>query len=314
MKILREHINEISLGGTHMERMNTGYTAYVVKWMKELGIRNYTITDKGMVIVDGDVNIHNMELTRIPVRFLKVSGNFLCNDNLLTSLYGCPRTVGMSFDCGQNMLTSLKDCPRVVNRMFRCENNQLESLGDGFGRIGGDFVCWGNNVKFTRGDVLGAFKVAGDVYVESNYYLVKENINEVTLGGSHLDRMDMGHKSKIKKWLDEMHIRNYFIYDDMTVNVAGDVDITHKQLFKIPVQFNEVAGNFSCSYNKLSNLKGCPRKVAGNFACSANHLESLEGCPKYVVKSFYLMNNIHDKWFKEQEVKKECRVGGTIYI
>ena len=41
-----------------------------------MGIINYTIRDNLVVNVNGDVGISNKNLDYIPVRFMKVTGNF----------------------------------------------------------------------------------------------------------------------------------------------------------------------------------------------------------------------------------------------
>ena len=54
------------------------------------------------VNVIGDVCIQSLGLEEIPITFGKVGGDFICADNKLTSLEGCPRKVGQNFDCLRN--------------------------------------------------------------------------------------------------------------------------------------------------------------------------------------------------------------------
>jgi hypothetical protein len=54
----------------------------------------YTTQSDGTVDVNGDVNMYNMKLTEIPVKFGKVTGNFHCDNNQLISLEGAPQSVG----------------------------------------------------------------------------------------------------------------------------------------------------------------------------------------------------------------------------
>jgi hypothetical protein len=63
-------------------------------------ISNYTINPDGSIDVDGDVSIANGRLTKLPLKFNKVSGDFYCSYNELTSLEGCPKEVGYYFYCG----------------------------------------------------------------------------------------------------------------------------------------------------------------------------------------------------------------------
>ncbi|MFW6130870.1 MAG: hypothetical protein ACOC56_06750, partial [Atribacterota bacterium] len=89
-------------------------------------------------------------------------------------------------------------------------------------------------------------------------------------------------KKEIKKWLDKHQITNYTINDDLTVDVDENVDLSHRNLTEMPIQFNKVNGTFYCTYNQLTSLVGAPKKVFGYFYCSNNKLTSLEGAPEKV--------------------------------
>lgn len=69
-------------------------------------------------------------------------------------------------------------------------------------------------------------------------------------------------------------IKNYTIYDNMSIDVQGDVLLSYKSLTEIPLAFNTVTGNFICSYNNLTSMKGVPYCVGGVFDCSNNNLLS----------------------------------------
>ena len=94
---------------------------------QEYGIENYTIED-GLVNVRGDVDLACKNLTELPLKFGKVTGYFSCHNNQLTSLEGCPQTVGGHFYCHNNQLTTLKGGPQKVGGNFYCHNNQLYGL------------------------------------------------------------------------------------------------------------------------------------------------------------------------------------------
>jgi hypothetical protein len=95
---------------------------------KEYGIQNYTINPDGIVDVDVHVDLSFKRLEKLPLKFGKVSGNFWCHNNQLTSLEGCPNTVGGNFRCYNNQLTTLEGCPRTVGGNFWCDVNQLTTL------------------------------------------------------------------------------------------------------------------------------------------------------------------------------------------
>jgi hypothetical protein len=90
------------------------------------GITNYTINSDGSIDVDGNVDLFGKSLTKLPLKFNHVSGNFNCGDNKLTSLEGCPKSVGVYFTCSYNKLTSLIGGPeKVGGNKYSCYNNQL---------------------------------------------------------------------------------------------------------------------------------------------------------------------------------------------
>lgn len=81
------------------------------------------------------------KLIDIPFKFRKVTGNFLCHNNNLTSLKGSPLEVGGSFWCQNNQLNSLEYCPFEVGGDFTCHNNRLTDLDGCPSEVGGNFVC-----------------------------------------------------------------------------------------------------------------------------------------------------------------------------
>jgi len=92
---------------------------------KKYGIKNYTINPDGSIDVDGSVNLSYQKLTKLPLNFNRVTGNFYCHNNRLTSLEGGPKEVGEYFSCHDNRLTSLEGGPKEVGVYFFCYNNPL---------------------------------------------------------------------------------------------------------------------------------------------------------------------------------------------
>jgi len=118
---------------------------------RKYNIENYTINPDGSIDVDGDVDISNRGLTKIPLKFRKVSGNFYCHNNKLTSLEGAPTSVGGDFYCSYNQLTSLEGAPTSVGGGFYCHNNKLTSLEGAPTSVGGDFYCSYNRLTSLEG-------------------------------------------------------------------------------------------------------------------------------------------------------------------
>jgi len=128
-------------------------------------IKRYTISDELTVDVNGNVDLHGKRRTRIPITFGKVTGDFFCNDNNLTSLKGAPEKVGGYFDCSSNNLTSLKGAPNKVGGGFYCSENNLTSLKGSPNKVGEDFNCSFNNFTSLEG---APEKVDGDFNCSEN--------------------------------------------------------------------------------------------------------------------------------------------------
>jgi len=95
---------------------------------------------------DGNVNWKSKNLTRIPVRFRKVTGYFSCSHNHLTTLEHAPGHVGRDFYCCDNHLTTLAGAPGHVDGDFYCYHNHLTTLAGAPGHVDGDFYCYHNHL------------------------------------------------------------------------------------------------------------------------------------------------------------------------
>ena len=115
----------------------------------EYNIENFEIVD-GLVNVDSNVNLGTRGLSKLPVKFGRVSGYFWCNVNELTSLEGCPKTVGGFFSCANlhleaEGLTSLKGSPERVSGEYSCYNNNLKDFsGIPLGSLNEGQEFWGH--------------------------------------------------------------------------------------------------------------------------------------------------------------------------
>ena len=86
---------------------------------KMYNITNYIIRPDGKVDVEGDVNLYDKGLTKLPLEFGKVSGNFRCYNNNLTSLEGSPKEVEGLFSCSYNNLLDVEDLIKCrIGRLF----------------------------------------------------------------------------------------------------------------------------------------------------------------------------------------------------
>ena len=111
----------------------------------EYCIENYTINNDGSIDVDEDVNLHNLGLEKLPIKFNKVNGYFDCSENELTSLSGSPFEVNGDFKCHTNELTSFKYAPKIIRGNFDCEWNNIKSF-EYFPSYVNEVWCYGNPI------------------------------------------------------------------------------------------------------------------------------------------------------------------------
>jgi hypothetical protein len=133
-------------------------------------IENYTINPDGSINVDGDVDLQQMKLAKLPLKFNKVSGNFYCQNNKLSSLVGSPVSVGGDFNCSINHLVSLEDGPLKVKGSYICTNNILLNLVGCAETIGGSLYI-GDEVNSTYSGNID-IAVEGNAYLSNNYVLI----------------------------------------------------------------------------------------------------------------------------------------------
>ena len=118
----------------------------VAEICKKYYIENWSINKDGLVDVDGNVNILSQNITKLPLRFGKVTGDFFCYKNKLTTLEGAPKEVGGNFSCHDNELTTLEGAPKEVRGDFYCSHNNLTTLEGAPKEVGGNFYCYMNKL------------------------------------------------------------------------------------------------------------------------------------------------------------------------
>lgn len=125
---------------------------------------------------------------------------------------------------------------------------------------------------------------------------------------------------EINSWLLEytnLSRHEFMIEEDFEINTSTDVIIKNQGNGKnaekikfsyLPVQFNQVKGNFVVVHHALISLKGVPKIVKGNFSCNNNNLTSLKYAPKKVEGNFDCGKN------KLTNLKYlPCEIGGNIF-
>ena len=98
-------------------------------------------------------------------------------------------------------------------------------------------------------------------------------------------------EEKVAKICQEYGIKNWRINQDGLVDVDSDVNLSYRELKKLPLRFGIVTGGFYCFRNKLTTLEGAPQSVDGSFYCDNNNLTTLEGAPQSVGSDFRCRDN-----------------------
>ena len=125
-------------------------------WLKEYGIKLYTINDKLEVNLLGGADLNKKELKELPsyIQFGVVRGDFFCSYNKLKTLRGFPKEVRGNFFCNYNQLTTLEGGPKEVRGNFFCIGNLLTSLEGAPEKVGEIFDCHNNKLTSLEGAPL----------------------------------------------------------------------------------------------------------------------------------------------------------------
>ena len=125
------------------------------KYNLSLDPKLITYLGKDGIDYDGAVDWSNKNLTRIPVRFRKVTGYFSCSSSRLTTLAGAPGHVGGNFNCSYNRLTTLEHAPGHVGGGFSCYENHLTGLEHAPKHVVGYFSCYHNHLPLDTKKPVG---------------------------------------------------------------------------------------------------------------------------------------------------------------
>jgi hypothetical protein len=263
----------------------------------------------------GDFDCSNNKLVNLSHCPKEVSGFFDCSSNQIISIKGSPRTIKGHFKCSNNKIASLKGGPKYIETYFDCSHNFLKDLSGGPLTVGQDYICNANNLSDL--DNI-ADEIGWDVITDIRLNHLTSNFNEEQNSWKYKGSEVIAHIYKpivalnniddISKWLRKHDIKTFSILKDNSVNVQGDVRLSAKlaNLLKLPLNFNQIEGNFDISDNELTSLEGAPKKVTGDFLAYKNELSSLKGGPKEVGGSFIvLQNNITSLKYSPSLVKDD---------
>ncbi|WP_320034439.1 hypothetical protein [Halarcobacter sp.] len=132
------------------------------RWLSKHGVKDFHILKDNSVKVQGDVSFSKKleNLSKLPLRFHEVTGDFDISDNVLTTLEGSPKRVGGSFLAYKNELTSLKGGPIEVGKNFIILRNNITSLEYSPVKVKEDYICSHNPLK----SLVGVVDVGGNIF------------------------------------------------------------------------------------------------------------------------------------------------------
>jgi hypothetical protein len=147
---------------------------------KKYDITNYKINKDLSINVDHSVDLTQMGLIELPLKFNEVWGHFDCSNNNLTTLEGSPKFVNGHFYCINNKITSLKGSPVKINGYFDCSNNLLTDLKHGPSKIINYYKCNRNQLKnfdgFNTNGVKNFSYFKNHIYYDLMIYCNIENL------------------------------------------------------------------------------------------------------------------------------------------
>jgi hypothetical protein len=132
-------------------------------------IKNYTINDDFSIDVD-IANLERYNLYNIPLKFNRVSRNFSCNLNNITSLEFGPKYVGDNYHCFNNNLTSLEYLPKHIGGFINCRNNIIWSFKGIPDNFRGYLFCERNPIEH----IWKLFKSSKDIEFLNDCYALRE--------------------------------------------------------------------------------------------------------------------------------------------
>lgn len=249
--------------------------------------------------VVGDFDCSNNELKSLSYGPKEVKGFYDCSNNNLTSIKSSPRTIDGDFKCNNNEISNLEGGPKNINGDFNCSNNKIERLFSGPIVVKGDYICHTNNLN----DLEGLpDEISGSLLTDIKLNNINSKVNDTgeyniydgmkAISHVYKPKTSLTSDEDIINWLERYEIKNYVISDGL-VDVNGEVKLQGRLqgLYKLPINFGLVKGDFDISGNELISIEGSPSKVTGSFLANNNEIANLKGSPKEVGGSFVVLNN-----------------------
>jgi len=259
--------------------------------LSRIGYGSYGYNSDGTLHVNEYVNLRNMGLNFIGVKFGDITASFDCRGNNLTTLEGSPKKIGGNFYCDYNNLTTLQGAPEYIEGNFRCSDSQLKSLQGAPKYVGGSFHCEDNHLITLEG---APQTVGKGFYCRNNHLQTLQGSpsfipDDFSCSMNQLTSLDGAPKTVKGDF--------YCDYNNLTTlqgapeYIGINFRCNENKLISLEGVPIHIYGNFNCSYNQLQTLQGSPSIIEGSFDCSYNKLTTLEGAPAQVGDYIYDSHN-----------------------
>jgi hypothetical protein len=278
------------------------------------GRKYWTLNPNGEVDVKWSVNMNDMNLTEIPVKFGRVEVDFHCSGNNLTTLKNCPNSVNKDFWIHNNKLTSLEFAPTYVGGYYICENNRLTSLEFAPTTVSGSFYCNGNkltSLEFTPTTVGGTFNCSDNKLTSLQYC-------PTTVGGSF--ECSDNKLTSLQYCPDIIKGGSFNCSGNKLTSlqycpttIDWTFECSKNQLTSLEYSPTFVGYDFNCEDNQLISLRGCPTTIGNNLNVGWNKLTSLDGFPTYVGGDILFGKQSEGFIVTKEDIMKICEFDGKFY-
>jgi hypothetical protein len=239
--------------------------SYIESQCNKFNITNWTKNPDGTIDVEGNVNLSEKGLDKLPLKFGKVSGDFNCSNNQLFTLEGSPREVGGSFYCRVNKLTTLEGAPEEVGGNFMCSHNELTSLVGSPKIVVGGFCCQSNKLITLEGapkEIGFGFNIPGSGFhghFRCDFNPIFEVYRIFPSRESFMDSLDYGYLSgnNIIKWRFEqaLHELNILQEQNQQLPIQTPLSIIGWRYIKDSHDENKTRETFIFNEDILNKIK-----------------------------------------------------------
>ena len=250
---------------------------------EEVGITDYTFDENGYLNVNGHVVFSEAPFEEIPFKFGVVTGSFVYDFGLITSLKNAPYKVGGNFAVTNCRLLTLEGGPKQVGGNYDCSNNyDLASLEGAPSEIAQSFSAITTSITSLKG---------APRYVGKSFNV--DNCTElVSLEGA-------------PQFIGENFSCTYTSLTSLRggpKQVEGHYFCNHVPLKSLEGAPEIIKQNFVCSDTLLTSFRGAPKEIHGYLiADNLPKLRSLAGFPKFIGEGIYLRNAL--KYVPSEQLK-----------